>query len=155
MVSSRYFFLRYCSLGLYFLIFASLIVDLFVRINRISVHWYWNLSPCVLEKFLWAISKPDIQISSPAGFWKVMARVTVGCSDLFASIYWFAWSKISFKFFVQALFCWFLTCVYFIYCIVVHWSWNLSLSVLETFLRKVSKPGIQLWLPCRFVGGRD
>ena len=36
--------------------------------------------------------------------WKVVYRVSVGCSDLFASIYWFALSEISFKFFVQAFF---------------------------------------------------
>ena len=50
------------------IIFASLIVDLFLSINRISVHWSWSLSLGVLENFLWAISKPDINILFPHRF---------------------------------------------------------------------------------------
>ena len=88
------------------------------------------------------------------GLWKVMAGVLVVCSDFFASIYWFDWSKKYFKLFIQYLFCWLPTCVYFIYYISVHWSWNLSLGTLENFQWAVYKPGIQICFPHRFVEGR-
>ena len=64
-------------------------------------------------------------------------------------------SKISFKIFVQAFFCSLLTCVYHIYWISVYWSWNLSLGVLENLQWNLSKQGIQIHLPCRFVEGCD
>ena len=44
----------------------------------------------------------------PAGLWKVATRVPVGRSYLFTSIDCFAWYNISFKFFIQAFFCWLL-----------------------------------------------
>ena len=69
--------------------------------------------------------------------------VPVGCSDLFISIYWFSWSKISFKFFVKSFFCWLLTFVYHIHWISIHWSWNLYSGVLANFQWAVSKPDIQ------------
>ena len=80
-------------------------------------------------------------------------RVTVGCSDLFDSIYCFAWSKIYSKFFVRDFFCWLFTCVYFINWINVHWSWNLSLVVLENCQWAISKPDICIFSPHRFVEG--
>ena len=58
--------------------------------------------------------------ASPAGLWKFMVRVSVSCSYLFISIDCISRSKISFKLFVQALFCWLFNCVYHIYCISVH-----------------------------------
>ena len=51
-----------------FFIFLSLIVDLFVHINWISVHWYWNLSSGMLETFLWDVSKAAIGICFPYMF---------------------------------------------------------------------------------------
>ena len=70
-------------------------------------------------------------IDYPVGLCKVMVRVPVGCSYLFDSIDLFASSKISFKWLVQAFFCWMLTCVYHIYWISIYWSWNLSSDVIE------------------------
>ena len=91
----------------------------------------------------------------PAGLWKAALRVLVGWSGLFASIDNFSWSKISFKLFVQALFCWFLTSVYHIYWIHINWSWNLSLVVLENCQWSVSKTDTQIYYPHRSVEGRD
>ena len=56
-------------------------------------------------------------------------------------------SKISFILFVQDLFCCFLTRVYHIYCISVHWYWNLSSGVIENCEWDVSKPDIQIFFP--------
>ena len=42
--------------------------DMCVCINRIIVHWYWNLSSGVLENCQWAVSKKDIRIWSPHRF---------------------------------------------------------------------------------------
>ena len=107
--------------GFLVIIFASLIVDLFFGIDLISVHWSWNLSLGFLEKNLCGpYPNRTYGFSSPAGLWKVVARVTVGCSELFTSIDWFAWSKISFNFFVQAFFFLSLTCFYHLYWILVH-----------------------------------
>ena len=89
----------------------------------------------------------------PTGLWKVLEMVPFGCSDLFASMYCFDWSKISFKLFVQALFCWFLTCVYFIQWISAHWSLNLSLGMLANCLLAVSKLDIHLCSPHKFLEG--
>ena len=89
--------------------------------------------------------------ASPAGLWKVVARVPVGCSYFSASIYWFYWSKISFKFFSQAFFSILLNFVYHIYFISVYWSWNLSLGVMENFQWAVSKPDILTWFLWRSV----
>ena len=90
------------------------------------------------------------RVASPVDFGKVMVEVPVGCSDLFSSIDWFYWSKISFKFFVQSFF---LNCVYHIYWISVYWSWNLSSNVLKNCLWDISKPDISILFPRRFVGG--
>ena len=94
------------------------------------------------------------RFASPVGLWKVMVRVPVGCSAFFASIYCFSWSKISFRFFIQAFFCSFLTCVYHIYWIIIHWFWNLSSGFIENFQWDVYKPDIQICFPHRFVEGR-
>ena len=90
-------------------IFSLLVVDLFVCVNEIIVHWYWKLSSVELQIVCGLYPNRTFGFSSPAGLWKVMDRVLVGCSDLLASIYCFAWSKIYFKIFVHTLFCWFLT----------------------------------------------
>ena len=62
--------------------------------------------------------------------------------------------KISFKSFVQAFFCWFLTCVYHIYWINIHWYWNLSAGVIANCKWAVSKPYIRIYFPSRFLEGR-
>ena len=80
-----------------------------------------------------------------------VVRVPVGCSDLFASIDWFDWSIISFKLFVQAFFYWLLTCVYHMYWISVHWSWNLYLGVLANHQWTISKLDICICFYHRLV----
>ena len=92
--------------------------------------------------------------ASPTGLWKVVVRVLVGFSYLLSSFDWFVWSKISFKLFVQDFFSWFLTCVYHIDCIIIHWSWNFSSDVIANFQWSVSKPDIWVCFPCGFVEGR-
>ena len=74
--------------------------------------------------------------------------LTFSC-QLIALIY----LKISIKLFIKYFFCWFLTCVYHIYCIRIHWSWNLSLGVLENFQWAVSKLYIWIFYPHRFLEG--
>ena len=59
---------RLLFFGVLVIIFASFIVDLFVRIYWIRVHWSWNLSLGVLANFLWAVSKPDMRIFFPCKF---------------------------------------------------------------------------------------
>ena len=141
--------------GFLVIIFVSLIVEMFVCVDRISFCWTWNLYSGVLENSMWDISKPDIRICLPHSFVEGRDKGAVGCSDLFASIDCFDWSKISFKFYVKALFCWLLTCVNHIYWIRVHWSINLSTGVLENCQWAVSKPDIRIWFPRRFLVGYD
>ena len=50
------------------IILASMVVDLFVCIHRIKVHWYWSLSSVVLEHCLWGVLKPDNWILFPCRF---------------------------------------------------------------------------------------
>ena len=125
--------------GVLVFIFESLIIDLFFQVNWISVHWSWNLSSGVSQIVYGPYPNQTYVFASPTGFWKVVSRVPVGCSDLFASTDYFAWSKKSLHFLIKDFFCWFLTCVYCIYWVSVHWSWNLSSGVLENCLWKVSK----------------
>ena len=54
---------------------------------------------------------------------------------------------ISFKFFVQAIFCWLFACVYYIYCIVVNWSWKLSLYVIANRYWAIYKIYIRICSP--------
>ena len=114
------------------------------------IHWSWMLSMGVLESFLWSVYKPDIWICFPYKFVYVCGKGSVWVFI----IDFFSWSKMSFKLFVQAFFCWFLTCVYNIYCISVHCSWNLSLVVLANFQWTVSNLEIFICFPCRFLEGR-
>ena len=93
--------------------------------------------------------------ASPIYLLKDVVRVLVGCEDLFASIDWFSWYNISFKFFIQALFCRFFTCVYHIYCIRFLWYWNLTSGVLENCQWAVSKPDTRSFFPCRILEGCD
>ena len=89
---------------------------------------YW--SQVWLQIFCGIYPNQTYIFDTPAGLWKVVARMPVYCSYLFDSIDCFDWYKISFDLFVQALFL-FLTCVYHIYDISIHWYWNLSLGVIE------------------------
>ena len=82
-----------------------------------------------------------------------MVRVAVGCSELFDSIYFIAWSKISFTFFVKAFFCLFLTCVHHIYCIRVHWFWNLCWVFIENLQWAVSKLDMPICFSRSFMEG--
>ena len=111
-----------------------LIVDLFICVNCISDHWSWNLSLCVSQIFCGPYPNQTYGFSPPTVFGKFVARVPIGCSDLFTSIDWFVWYKRSFKLFVQVLFFWFLNCAYWIYWASVNLSWNLSLCVLANCL---------------------
>ena len=74
---------------------------------------------------------------SPACLWKVMVRVPVGCPYLFKWIDCFAWYNIYIKLFSQDLFCWFLTCVYIVYLIGVHWYINFSLGAFDIFVGRI------------------
>ena len=92
--------------------------------------------------------------ASPLGLWKVVERVPVECNCLFKSIGFFAWYKTSFKFLAQAYFCWLSTCVYWIYLISIHWSWNLSSIVIENLLWALSKLEMRILFHLNFVEGR-
>ena len=104
-----------------------------------------------LSVFCGPYPKQTYVFASPTGLWTVVLRVPVGCSYLTASIDCFAWSKISFQLFFQVFFFWFLTCVYHIYWISVHWYWNLSSIVIEKLQWTASKMDIHIFFPCRFV----
>ena len=123
---------------------------LFAQIGSVFIDHETCPRACLIFVF-GKYSKRADRFTSSTGLCKVVLRVPVGCSYLFPSIDCFDWSKISFKFFVQALFCWLLYFVYFVYWISVHWYWNLSLGVLENCLWAVSKWYIQLFFPRRFV----
>ena len=47
----RFIIYKLLLFGVLVIIFTSLIVDLFVCIYQISVHWYWNLSLSVIKHF--------------------------------------------------------------------------------------------------------
>ena len=102
----------------------------FFRVNWIRVRWSWNLSSGLSQIVCSPYPNLTYVFASPAGLWKVVERVLVGYLDLSASIYWFVWSKISFELFIWAFFFLLLTCVYFIFWISAHCSWNLSPGLL-------------------------
>ena len=56
-----------------------------------------------------AYPNQSYRFSYPTGSRKVIDKMMVDCNWLLASIYRFAWYKISLKLFAQALFCWSLT----------------------------------------------
>ena len=111
---------------------------------------YQNL--LILKLVSGCVSTFSYVFSCSIDLWKVVARVTVGCSDLYVLIDCFYWSKISFKLFVQYLFI-LLNFVYHIYWINVNFSWNLFSVVSENCQWDVSKPDIWNFFPCRFVEG--
>ena len=49
-------YFKLLSFGVLVFIWASLVVELFVHVDRIRVHWSWNLSLSVIENN-WAVSK--------------------------------------------------------------------------------------------------
>ena len=123
----------------------ALIVSAFV--DPETCPWVWLKTSCG------TYPNQAYVFASPAYLWKIMLRLMVGCSDLFASIYCFDWSKISFRFFVQTFFCWLLICV-----VNRCMSWRCMLLVLssgfiENFQLVVSKPGIQICFLHSFVEG--
>ena len=134
------------------IIFASLIVDLFVCIDWISVYWFWNLSLLVIENCPWAVSKPDIQICFTTGSWNIIDMILVWCSELFASSDCFDWPRSFFKSFAQAVLCLFLTCVYHVYWIIFNWYWNLSLCVIAKFSVGHIQTGHMDFLPPQVCG---
>ena len=85
----------------------------------------------VLEIFFGSYPNLTYGIYPPTGLWKFVDMVPVGYSDFLSSIDCFDWSKMSFNLFVQSLFCLLLTCVYHIYWVIIHWSWNLLSIMLE------------------------
>ena len=105
---------------------------------------------CDWKLFVARIQTRNMNLLSSTYFWNLVARLLVECNILLMSICWFHWSKISFKFFTLAFFCWLLTCVYFIYCIRAHWSWNWSSSMIASCLCNVSRPDLII-SPRRFV----
>ena len=120
---------------------------------------YWSDQRSLIPKFvLGCVSKLSVVCIQTVHTYlpppQVCGRSWRECrSHLFASFDYFAWSKISFKLFVQSSFCWLLTCVYHIYWISVHLSKNLSLGVLENCQCDISKPAIRILFPHSFMEG--
>ena len=99
-------------LGILVFIFPLLIFDLFVHVNRIIIHWSWNLSSGVFEIFLWDVFKSDIHICLPCGFMEGRGEGAgwVFILDCINLLLWLI--KKSFKFCLSEFFCWVFTCVY-------------------------------------------
>ena len=102
----------------------------------------------MLANFWWDLSKLNIRI------FFLCRIVPVAYSYFFTSIDLFDWSKISSKFFGQALFGLLLTCVYCVYWISINWDWNLSSRLIVNCMWDINKSDIQLFFPLRFVEGR-
>ena len=139
--------------GVLVIIFELLIVDLFVCIYSIRVHWSWKFSSSVIETLCGPYPNWTYAFASPTGLWKAMVRVTVGCSDPFSKTDCFYWYKTSFKSFVQAFFLLLLMCMYNFFGIIINWSWKFSLNVIENCQLDVSKLYIWIYSPHRFVEG--
>ena len=81
----------------------------------VGVQWYWKMYSSVTANFCGPYLNSKYWFSSSVGLWKVVKRVPVEYSELFTSIYCFAWSKYpsssSFKF--SSVDCW-LVCIIFI-----------------------------------------
>ena len=129
------------------------IVHLFFCVGWICMNWSWNLSLVMITNCIWDVSKLDIRTFFSRSILKVMEMVTVRCNCFLTSTDWFAWSKISLKLFTLTWFCWFLTCVYWIYWISVHWHWHMYLGGIKNYLWDVSKSETRIYFPCRFVEG--
>ena len=54
--------LKVLFFGFLVFIFESLIIDLFVSVYKIIIHWYWNLSLGMFENCLWSVFKLDMRI---------------------------------------------------------------------------------------------
>ena len=104
----------------------------------------------MILNFLWDIKNWTYVFDSPVGLRTVVARVPVWCNNLLEFIA-FSWSKISFKFISQYFLCLFFTCVFCIYCISIHSSWNVSLVMIENCLWDVYKLDIHICFLHRFV----
>ena len=101
--------------GFLVIIFESLVFDLFVCIDWISIHWYWNLSLGVIKILCGPYPNRTYVFAPLTGFWKIVVMVRVGCSYLISSIDLFDWSKISSMLFFNpsSVDCW-LVCILFI-----------------------------------------
>ena len=109
----------------------ALIGSEFIDLEKVSLVW--------LQIICGLYTNETYRFAYLEDLWKVVERVPVGCSNLFASIDFIDWSNIPFKFFIQVLFFLLLTCGYHIYWICVHWSWNLSSGVIAIFSRPYPK----------------
>ena len=67
--------------------FSLHLYAIYNRINRIRVHWYWNLYSGVLENCLWASSKMKIWIFFPCRFVEGRGE---GAGWVFI-LYWLNW----------------------------------------------------------------
>ena len=107
----------------------------------------------VLDNFLWDVYKPEIRILFSYSFVKVSSKV----SGWVLRLVIFNWLLLLIwnihQVFVQYFFCWFLTCMYNIFWISVHWSWYLFSGVLANCQWGVSKPDIRFCFLRRFVEG--
>ena len=59
------------------IIFALLIVDLFVFIDWVNVHFSWNFSPGMIENCIWTVSKLDKRICFQCRFVEVRGEGSI------------------------------------------------------------------------------
>ena len=83
-----------------------------------------------------------------------MVGLAVGCASLLTPFNYFCWSKTPLKFTVQELLCWLLNCVFFVYCIIINWSWTFYLDVIKNCLWDVYTLDMKICSPHRIVEGR-
>ena len=141
--------------GVLFIIFVSSMFGMFFCIDWISVHWSWNLSPDVIANCLWDVSKLYIRICSPRRFVEGCGEAS-GCVLILVCFNWWIFLILNIlQLIFQALFCLLLTCVYHIYYIIVHLSWNLSSGVISNYQWSLFKLDICIYFPHRFVEGRE
>ena len=140
--------------------FLSSIVDLFVRISWIRVHWSWKLFLSVSIIVCGPYPNQTYGFSSPTYLWEVVSRLLVGCLELIVSIDCFTWSKITLEYFSLAFFCSYFTCVYWVYYISVIWLKKLfplcvrkfSVGRIQTRHTDLLPPQVfgKSWLGCQF-----
>ena len=105
---------------------SDLIISVFIDPDNCTMMW--------LEIVCGTYKMFTYRLYSPIGLRKVMERAPVWCSLLSAPIGYFSWYIISFNFIAQDFLCWFLTYLFSIYSIIIHWSWNLSSVVIANCL---------------------
>ena len=109
-LESIYFFLNLKEISFWVLVFIkpSLIVDMFVLIDWIRIHWSWYMSWVAIVKFLWYISKLGIWICFHSRLDEGHGK---GSSYVFILVhvnllFWFIWKY--FKFINKDFLCWLL-----------------------------------------------